>query len=181
MLKNVALSVIPAALVLAFVTFTAEGQTIVTTAVPGVAYVSSQRIVNEVVSARTEFSRLQAMQQQKNNELRGKQQAIDATRQEFATADDAEARTRLLKQEQDQRADLERATQQAQADLQRLQRDVQAEVQARVQGELERIAKAQNLKLVLNADTTIVWSAPGMDITNLLVDRLNTPPAVQKP
>ena len=141
--------------------------------IPGVAYFSSQRLLNEVASARTELARIQAMQQQKNNELRTKQQAIEATRQEYASATDSEARTRLLKQEQDQRADFDRSVQQAQADIQRLQRDVQAEVQAQVKGSIEKLSRAHGFKMVLNADTSVVWASPGMDVTNLIIDALN--------
>jgi Skp family chaperone for outer membrane proteins len=182
-MKTLLMSAIPTAIVLVLVTFSAEGQTTstVSSAVPGVVFVNSQRVLNEVPSARTEVSRIAAMQQQKNGELRAKQQALDTTRQQLTTATDAETRTKLSKQEQDQRSDLERATQQAQADLQRLQRDVQSEVQGRVRGAIEELAKTQNIKLVLNADTSVVWGAPGMDVTNLLIDKLTAPAAVPPP
>lgn len=180
-MKTAFLAAVPATIALAFVTFTAYGQTAQPAAPQGIVYINSQRILNEVASARTELARVQAMQQQKNSELRTKQQVIDATRQQFATAPDAETRTRLLKQEQDQRADFERATQQAQADLQRLQRDVQAELQARVKAALEQMSKAQNYRLVLNADTSVVWGAPGMDVTSQLIERLNADAAATKP
>jgi Skp family chaperone for outer membrane proteins len=180
-MKTAFLAAIPATVVLAFVTFSAYGQTGQPTAPSGVVYINSQRILNEVASARTEVARVQAMQQEKNNEIRAKQQAIDATRQQFATAPDAETRTRLLKQEQDQRAELDRLAAQAQADVQRLQRDVQAELQARVKSALEQMSQAQNYRLVLNADTSVVWSAPGMDVTNQLIDRLNAEAAAKKP
>jgi Skp family chaperone for outer membrane proteins len=172
-MKTAFLAAIPAALVLAFVTFNAEGQTAAPGKVPGVVYISSNRLMNEAVPARTELARVQAMQQQKNAELRTKQQAVDATRLQLAQATDAETRARLVKQEQDQRADFERSQQQAQADLQRLQREVQAEVQTRVRDAIAEMAKTQDIRLVVNQDTTVVWAVPGMDITSTLIERLN--------
>lgn len=178
-MKTAYLAAIPAALVLAFMTFNAEGQTAPPAKIPGVVYVSSNRVMNEAVSTRTELARVQSMQQQRNAELRAKQQAIDATRLQIAQATDAETRARLVKQDQEQRADLERSQQQAQADLQRLQREVQAEVQTRVRDAIAEMAKTQDIRLVVNQDTTVVWAAPGMDITSTLIDRLNA--AAPKP
>jgi Skp family chaperone for outer membrane proteins len=184
-MKTVLMTAIPTAAAFVLVTFSANGQTTtVASPVPGVVFVNSQRLLNEVPAARSEISRINSLQQMKNAELRGKQQAIDATRQEFATAPDADTRAKLQKQEQDQRADLERSTQQAQAEVQRFQRDIQSELQARVRGAIEELAKTQNIKLVLTADTSVVWGAPGMDVTNLLIDKLNAaapvPPASPK-
>lgn len=179
-MKTAILAGLPGALVLAFVTFNAEGQT-TPGKIPGLGYVSSNRIMNEAVPARSELARIQALQQQKNSELRTKQQAIEATRQQIMQATDAETRSRLLKQEQEQRSDFERSQQQAQGDLQRLQREVQAEVQTRVRDAIAEVVKTQDLRVVLNQDTTVVWAAPGMDITATIIDRLNATGATQKP
>jgi Skp family chaperone for outer membrane proteins len=184
-MKTVLMTAIPTAAAFVLVTFSANGQTTtVESPVPGVVYLNGPRLLNEVPAARAEIVRLNAFQQQKNGELRTKQQEIDATRQQFTTAPDPETRTKLLKQEQDQRADLERATQQSQADVQRLQRDIQNELQARVRAAIQELAKTQNIKLVLTAETSVVWGAPGMDVTNLLIEKLNAsapaPPPAQK-
>jgi Skp family chaperone for outer membrane proteins len=180
-MKTVFLSAIPAALALAFVAYSAEGQTTPASPTQGIAYVSSNRLLSEVASARTQLARIQVLQQQKNTELRAKQQEIESTRQQFASAADAESRNRLLKQEQEQRSELERAMQQAQADVQKLQREVQAEVQGEVRKTIQQIVLEQNIKLVLNADTAIVWSAPGIDITSQVVDRMNAATVAAKP
>jgi Skp family chaperone for outer membrane proteins len=167
------LSAIPAALVLAFVTYSAEGQTAPSSPVPGVAYISSQRLLNEVAEARTELAKVQALQAQKNSELRAKQQEIEATRRQIAAAADAGARNTLMKQEDEQRQELQRLAQQAQAELQKLQREVQAGLQVQVKKATEELSREQNIRLVLNADTTVIWAAPGMDVTNQLIDKLN--------
>ncbi len=178
-MRTVFLSAIPAALVLAFVTYSAEGQTAPATPVPGVAYVSSQRILNEVAAARTELAKVQALQAQKNSELRAKQQEIDGIRKQIAEAADAGARAQLMKQEDEHRQELQRLAQEAQTELQRVQREVQVSLQAKVKAATEELSKAQNLKLILNADTTVIWAAPGFDVTNQLIDKLNAQPAAK--
>jgi Skp family chaperone for outer membrane proteins len=81
----------------------------------------------------------------------------------------------LQQQESIQRTDLERATAQAQADIQALQRQVQAELLTQVKSILDSVAKEHNFQLVLNAETTVVWAAPGTggDLTTVVIERLN--------
>jgi Skp family chaperone for outer membrane proteins len=178
-MRTVFLSAIPAALVLAFVTYSAEGQTTPSSPVTGVAYVSSQRILNEVASARAELAKIQALQAQKNSELRAKQQAIDGIRKQIAAAADNDARAQLMKQEDEQRQELQRTAQEAQTELQRLQREVQVSLQAKVKAATEELSKTQNIKLVLNSDTSVIWAAPGFDVTNQLIDKLNAEPTTK--
>lgn len=178
-MRTVFLSALPAAVVLAFVTFSAEGQTTPSSPVPGVAYVSSQRVLNEVAVARTELAKVQALQAQKNSELRAKQQAIDALRKQIADASDAATRAQLMKQEDEHRQELQRSAQQAQTELQQLQREIQVSLQTKVKAATEELSKTQNLKIVLNSDTTVVWAAPGFDVTNQLIDKMNAQPATR--
>jgi Skp family chaperone for outer membrane proteins len=146
-----------------------------------VRFVSPQRVFNETTGGKAEIARIQALQQQKATELRTRQQTLDTTRQQLSQATDAAARTQLQQQEQTQRADLERATLQAQADLQGLQRQVQANVLGLVKTALDDITKGQHIDLVLNADQAVVWSMPGMDLTNPVIERLNAKPAAEAP
>ena len=69
--------------------------------------------------------------------------------------------------------ELERATQQAQSELQALQRQLQADLQAKVRPVVEAVAKAEGVDLVLSYDTTVVWAAPGLDLTDVVLARLN--------
>ena len=142
-----------------------------------VAYVSSQRIFAESSDGKAEVARVQTMQLQKANELRTKQQTLETIRQQLAQTTDGTARAPLQQQELQQRTDLERATVVAQAELQALQRQVQADVLARVKPVIEGLVKGQNVQLVLNADTSVVWAAPGADLTSAVIDRMNNRPA----
>ena len=67
-----------------------------------------------------------------------------------------------------------------QTDIQTLQRQMQAEIQTRVRAAADQVGREQNLQLILNGDTAVVWAAPGLDVTAAVIDRVNatvTPPA----
>jgi Skp family chaperone for outer membrane proteins len=139
----------------------------------GVAFVSASRILTESTHGRAEAGRLQALQQQRAADLRAKQQALEATRQQLASASDSPARLELQQKEFQQRTELERATQQMQVDLQALQREVNTDLQQRVRTVLNDVMKTQNYQLVLNADTSVIWSTPELDLTAAIVSRMN--------
>jgi Skp family chaperone for outer membrane proteins len=145
-----------------------------------IAYVSAQRILEGSPDARTEFARIQTMQQQRTTALRAQQQALEATRQQLALAADAPARAQLQQQELKERTELERATAQAQADLQSLQREVNNTLQTKVRAVVEDLVKAQNIQLVLNGDSAVIWGASNIDLTPAVIERLNAKPAPAK-
>ncbi len=138
-----------------------------------IRYVSSNRILAEATEAKAEVARIQAIQQQKAAELREKQQLLESTRQQLAAATEAELRSKLQQQELQERTDLERATAQAQSDLQAAQRTMQAGLQAKLKGILDEMLKDQDVKIVLNAESAVVWSAPGVDLTPAVIERWN--------
>jgi Skp family chaperone for outer membrane proteins len=156
-------------LMLAF-SLTATGQS---SSPAKLGYVSPQRIFVESAEGKAEVAKLQALQQQKATELQTRQKTLQTTRERLAQAADGPERTQLMLQEFQQRADLERANVQAQQELQNLQRQAQAQLQARVNAVFGDLAKAQNLQLVLNSDTGVVWAGPGLDLTSAVIERLN--------
>jgi Skp family chaperone for outer membrane proteins len=167
------LLIVPLALVVALLSSAAAGQAPASRGPSSIGYVSAQRIFLEAADGKTEMARVQTLQQQKTTELRAKQQALETTRQQLAGAGDGPTRMQLQQQELQQRTDLERSTVQAQADIQTAQRQMQAVVQGRVRTILDDLAKAQNLQIVVNADTTLVWAAPGLDLTAAVIERMN--------
>src|SRR5262245_9080929 len=108
-----------------------------------VAFVSPNRILNETAHGRSELGRIQAAQQRANADLRSKQQALEATRQQLSASSDNAARLSLQQKEQQQRAELERATQQAAAELQNMQREINNDLNQRVKAALEDLMKTQ--------------------------------------
>lgn len=138
-----------------------------------IAYVSVQRVLSESTAAKADAAHLLAMQQQKAQELRQKQQALEATQQQLGGAAGVFRGRQLRQQAQQQRADLERATAQAQADLQSLQRQLQFDFRIRLKSALDDLVKRQGVQLVLNEDTAVVWTVSGSDLTAGVIERLN--------
>src|SRR5262249_19040641 len=134
-----------------------------------VAFVSASRVLADTVAGRGEASRVQSMPQQRARDLIAKQQAPDATRQELSKSTDATARLELQQKETQQRTELERATQQAQIDFQNLQRQANVELQRQLKTVLDDLMKTQNYQVVLNSDTTVLWSVPDLDLTPAVV------------
>jgi Skp family chaperone for outer membrane proteins len=165
---------IPIALLPAVFALGGSTQTSVPHAATTVAYVSAQRIFAESTDGKVEVARMQKMQLQKATELRTRQQTLDTLRQQLSKATEGAARAELQQQELQQRTDLEKATMQAQAELQALQRQVQADILSRVKPVIEGLVKGQNVQLVLNADSSVVWAAPGSDLTSAVIERMNS-------
>jgi outer membrane protein len=164
------------ALLPALLSLSPAGQAPAAPGIPQIAYISGQRILTESSEAKADFARLPALQQQKTTELRAKQQALDATRQQLAQASDNSTRLQLQQQELQQRTEIERAAAQAQVDLQTLQRQLNSDLQTRVKVVLDDLVKGQNVQLVLN-DTAVIWAAPSTDLTAAVIERLNAKPA----
>ncbi|MCC7009098.1 MAG: OmpH family outer membrane protein [Acidobacteria bacterium] len=142
-----------------------------------IAVVSSQRISAESAPGKAAVAKVQALQQQRNADLRTRQQAIEALRQRIAQAPDAGALAPLLREEQQQRAEFERSAAQAQVDVQALQRQLNADLGRVVRTVLEELAKARGVDVVLNLETAVVWVGPSLDLTNAVIERLNAPAA----
>lgn len=138
-----------------------------------VAFVSASRILTESTHGRSETGRMQAFQQRTTTDIRSKQQALDATRQQLAAATDAAARQQLQQKEQQQRTELERSSVQAQTDLQSLQREINLDLQQRVKSALDELMKTQSYQMVVNSDTSVMWGEPELDLTAAVVGRMN--------
>ena len=138
-----------------------------------VGFISTQRIFAEAEEVRADMARLQAAQQTRTAELQVKQRAVEALRQQIAATADAAARTKLQQQEQQGRTELEQATTQAQTELQTRQRQIQVDLQTKLKTVLDELLKDRPVQLVVNAETAVVWSVPGTDLTTEVVARLN--------
>jgi outer membrane protein len=171
-MKSLFIAVIAAMLGAVF-SFAAVGHAQTSKAPSAVAVVSPSRVYTETTHGRTEAGRLQTMQQQRTADLRTKQQALEATRQQLVSATDAGARAQFAQAELQQRVEFERATQQAQADVQALQREINTDLQQRVRAVLDDLLKTQGYQLVLNSDATVMWSDPALDLTSAVVGRMN--------
>ena len=169
---------LPIALVATAFTIAASGQAPAPRGLPSIAYISPQRVGVESTASKADVAKFQALQTQKTNELRAKQQMLEATRAQLPQADPAK-RNALLQEEQRERIDLERATVQANTDLQNFQRQIQVAFQSRLKSAVEDLMKGgPSYQIILNADTGLIWAAPGatIDLTNAVVEKMNAPP-----
>jgi Skp family chaperone for outer membrane proteins len=142
-----------------------------------VATVSAQRIALESTVGKASRARVQALQQERADDVRTKQQALEAIRRQLAQAGDASQRPSLQAQEQTQRAELERAAVKAQMDVQALDRQINAELLGKVRQAVGDVIKGRNIQVVLNADSAVIWAAPDLDLTADVIQRLNSPAA----
>jgi Skp family chaperone for outer membrane proteins len=163
-----------AALVGSLLSLTLAGQAQTAKTPSAVAYVSTSRVLSESVAGRAAASRLQTTQTQRTTELRTKQQALETTRQQVATAADGAARQTLQQKEIQERTDFERSTAQFQIDLQNLQREINTDLMRRVKTALDDLMKNQPYQVVLNNDSSVLWAAPELDMTNAVVGRMNS-------
>lgn len=139
-----------------------------------VAYVSAQRLVSESNAGKAESARLQAAQQQRLSDLKAKQAAWQATRQQIAQGQSDPAELAKLQQlEQQQRIELEQAAQQANNDLQTMQRQIQVDLSNKARPIIAELAKGRGVTVVLNSDAAIAWADPTLDLTPALIERLN--------
>jgi Skp family chaperone for outer membrane proteins len=138
-----------------------------------VVYVSAQRLSLESAVGKAGTTRIQAMQAERGAQLRARQQALETTRQQLAAATTPEERTRLALQETTQRTDTERATAQMQQDLQNLQREISNELRQKLVAVLTELLKGTKVEMVANLETAVVWAAPGLDITSVVLEKMN--------
>ena len=139
---------------------------------PTVAYISSQRISNETIEGKAGQAKLKAFQEQKAAELREKQRALQETR-DLLSRTEPEKRVALQEQEQKQRTDLEAATVLMATEVQRMQRLVSTDLAQKIRAVLDQLLKGRDIQLVLQSESVVIWSVPGSDLTNEVIERLN--------
>jgi Skp family chaperone for outer membrane proteins len=174
--------VIPVIVLAALVSVAAAQQPDASFGTRRIGYVSMQQVLSETTEAKAAAEQLKATQQQKAGELRARQQALDETRRQLGEPAAMFQGKRLRQQEERQRAELEQATVQAQQEFQTLQLQIQRELRARLKFVLDELSKRHRLEVVLNHDTSVLWAAPGLDLTSAVIERLNaTVPPAPKP
>lgn len=157
------------------VSLTLVGQAQTAKTPSAVGYVSANRLLAETTKGRAQAGRIQTLQQQRANEFRTKQQALNDTRRQLTTAD-AAARGDLLQKESQQRAELEQSAQQSQAELQNMQREINTEMQRTIKAALDEVMKTQPYQLVVNSDSGVLWGSADLDLTQAVVGRMNAQP-----
>lgn len=141
------------------------------------AFVNIQRIAAESAAGRTLAGKVQALNQQKVNELNEKHKALQATQQKLeagATVLSPTAVAQLQKDIERQQIDIQRFTEDAQQDVQTLQTQLQEEFQARLSPVIQQMATERGLHLLFSVvDSGLVWADPSLDVTAEVIKKFD--------
>ena len=151
----------------------AFGQQTAPTVSGPVAFVSAQRISSETQGGKAGQSRMQALQRERTAEIQAQQKALEELRAAISKEKVPAELARLRGEEQQKRRELERAAARMQADMQALQREISADLTVKVRVALNEILKGSSVRIVLNSETAVVWSAPGLDLTPAVIEHMN--------
>lgn len=141
------------------------------------AFVNIQRIAAESAAGKTLAGKVQAMNQQKVNELNEKNKALQATQQKLdagATVLSATAVAQLQKEIERQQIDIQRFTEDAQQDVTNLQTQLQDEFQVRLSPIIQQVATERGLHMLFSVvDSGLVWADPSLDISVEVIQRFD--------
>ncbi len=163
------------------------------------AYIDIARIASESTDGQAANARVQELSEQKVGELEAtnnkvqervngmNQQLIEARQklQQGQNVISVEAASSLQREISRLEVDIQRATQDSQAELQRMSQDAEAavtELQQRLQGEfqtklipaIDKMAAEKGLSFIFNAAQGLVWADPSLDLTEELIETLNS-------
>ncbi|MBI4264260.1 MAG: OmpH family outer membrane protein [Acidobacteria bacterium] len=142
------------------------------------AVVNIQRIANESSEGKTATARVQALNQQKVNELNVLNKELQALQQKLeagANVLSVAAAADLQKGIERKQVDIQRFTEDAQEEIAALQQQLQAEFEQKLSPIINAVAVEKGLHMIFSAaDAGLVWGDPSLDITPEIIARFNT-------
>jgi outer membrane protein len=142
------------------------------------AFVNIQRIAAESAAGKTLAGKVQALNQQKVNELNEKNKALQASQQKLeagASVMSANAAAQLQKEIERQQVDIQRFTEDAQQEVTSLQTQLQDEFQIRLSPVIQQVATERGLHLLFSVvDSGLVWADPALDITTEVIQKFDS-------
>ena len=141
------------------------------------AFVNIQRIAGESAAGVTLAGKVQALNQQKVNELNEMNLALQASQQKLeagATVLSATAAAQLQKTIERQQIDIQRFTEDAQQEVANLQTQLQEEFQLRLSPIIQEVSAERGLHLLFSVvDSGLVWADQSLDITTEVIQRFD--------
>jgi Skp family chaperone for outer membrane proteins len=141
------------------------------------AFVNIQRIAAESAAGKTLAGKVQALNQQKVNELNERNKALQASQQKLeagASVLSANAAAQLQKDIERQTIDIQRFTEDAQQEVTTLQTQLQDEFQMRLTPIIQEVANDKGLHLLFSVvDSGLVWADPALDITAEVIQKFD--------
>ncbi len=141
------------------------------------AFVNIQRIAAESAAGKTLAGKVQALNQQKMNELNERNKGLQAAQQKLesgATVLSPSAVAKLQKDIERQQIDIQRFTEDAQQDVANLQAELQEEFQLRLSPIIEEVASERGLHLLFSViDSGLVWADQSLEITTEVIEKFD--------
>ena len=141
------------------------------------AFVNIQRIAAESAAGKTLAGKVQALNEQKVNELNERNKGLQAAQQKLdsgATVLSPAAVAKLQKDIERQQIDIQRFTEDAQQDVANLQAELQEEFQLRLSPIIEELAKERGLHLLFSViDSGLVWADQSLEITTEVIEKFD--------
>jgi outer membrane protein len=139
------------------------------------AFVNIQQIAAESAAGMTLTGKVQALNQQKVNELNERNVALQATQQKLeagATVLSPTAVAQLQTDIERQQIDIQRFSEDAQQEVTNLQAQLQEEFQLRLAPIIQDVANERGLQLLFSvADSGLVWADQSLDITAEVIEK----------
>jgi outer membrane protein len=149
------------------------------------AFIDIQRIANESGEGKAATSKVQALNQQRVNDLNEKNKALQAQQQKLEAGGSVmseAARAQLQRDIDKLTVDIQRFTQDAQAEVQDLQQSMMADFQRKLGPVIQQVAEEKGLQLLFSAaDSGLVWADPGLDLTTEVIKRFDAGGGAAKP
>lgn len=144
------------------------------------AFVNIQRIAAESAAGKTLAGKVQALNQQKVNELNEKNKALQGAQQKLEAGGSVMSPTaiaQLQKEIERQQIDIQRYTEDAQQDVTNLQTQLQEEFQVRLSPVIQQVATDRGLHMLFSVvDSGLVWADPSLDITTEVIQKFDATP-----
>ena len=149
------------------------------------AFVNIQRIAAESAAGKTMTGRVQALRQQKVNELNEMNKVLQATQQKLDAGATVLSPTAVVQLQQDierQQIDIQRFSEDAQQEVTNLQTRLQDEFQMRLSPTIEEVTIERELLMLFSiADSGLVWADQSLDITTEVIQRFDAARAPAAP
>lgn len=149
-----------------------------------IAYVSVNKIAALTPAAQASAKKLQQLRDDRARAIAAKQKELETAKLELARSGgvfQGSKREQLRKDEARLVGEMQKMQADAQGELQKLQHDLQVEFQTQLSGILAVLTKQRGTEIVLNQDASVVYSAPGMDWTDEVIERLKAQQAPPPP
>jgi Skp family chaperone for outer membrane proteins len=142
------------------------------------AFVYVQKIASDSAEGKGATAKINALNQQKVNELNEKNKALQAAQQKLEQGGSVlneAARAQLANDIDKQQREIQRFTEDAQQDVQNLQQQLQDDFQRKLTPVLARVAQEKQLHMIFSVtDSGLVWGDPALDLTDDIIKEFDT-------